>query len=67
MASGYTGRSVLEFQRTFATENVCAEHLKTLWWPEGFACPRCAHTAAWYPGTLTYNQLTKKDAVNRSL
>ena len=51
MAKRCTERSLLEFQRMFATEDSCAEHLKALRWPDGFACPRCGHTAAWYIGT----------------
>lgn len=51
MAKRYTEWSLLEFQRTFATEDACAEHLKALRWPEGFACPRCGHKEAWYIGT----------------
>lgn len=34
-------RSLLEFQRLFATEEPCADYLHSLRWPEGFICPRC--------------------------
>jgi hypothetical protein len=51
MAKGYPERSWLEFQRTFATEDACAAHLRSLRWPEGFVCPRCGHREAWYIGT----------------
>ncbi len=48
MGQRYTERSLLEFQRTFATEEACARHLQALRWPGGFACPRCGHGEAWY-------------------
>jgi hypothetical protein len=51
MGKKYTERSLLEFQRTFATDDACAEHLKTVRWPGGFTCPRCGHGEAWYIGT----------------
>ena len=51
MGKKYTERSLLEFQRTFATDDACAEHLKAVRWPGGFACPRCGHGEAWYIGT----------------
>jgi hypothetical protein len=51
MVKGYTERGLLAFQRAFATEEACAEHLKALRWPEGFACPRCGHKEAWSIGT----------------
>jgi transposase-like protein len=34
-------RSLLEFQRLFATEEQCADYLHSIRWPEGFVCPRC--------------------------
>lgn len=34
-------RSLLEFQRLFATEEPCADYLHSIRWPEGFICPRC--------------------------
>src|SRR3972149_5096195 len=48
MGKRYTERSLLEFQRTFATEEACARPLQALRWPGGFACPRCGHGEAWY-------------------
>jgi len=35
--------SLIEFQRKFATEDACEEHLFAMKWPQGFHCPRCAH------------------------
>jgi transposase-like protein len=36
-----------EFQRQFATEEACQDYLASCRWPEGFTCPRCAHTRAY--------------------
>ena len=35
--------NLVEFQRKFATEEACMEHLFKLRWPEGYHCPRCGH------------------------
>ncbi len=35
----YGERRLLEFQKTFATEEACAQHLQAMRWPEGFVCP----------------------------
>jgi transposase-like protein len=37
-----------EFQRQFATEEACQEYLAACRWPDGFACPRCGHTRAYW-------------------
>lgn len=44
----YSGRSLLQFQKAFATEEACAEHLRAMRWSEGFVCPRCGYRKAWY-------------------
>ena len=33
-----------EFQGQFATEEACQDYLAACRWPDGFACPRCAHS-----------------------
>ena len=43
----YSERSLLEFQKAFATEEACAQHLQAMRWPEGFICPHCGHPEAW--------------------
>jgi len=48
MAKHYKERSLLEFQKTFATEEACLDHLRGMRWPEGFVCPRCGSVKAWY-------------------
>jgi hypothetical protein len=48
MSKKYTDRSLLEFQKEFATEHACIEHLKKMRWPNGFQCPKCGHTDAWF-------------------
>jgi len=40
--------SLIEFQRKFATEKACQEHLFRLRWPEGYHCPRCHHHQAYF-------------------
>ncbi len=40
-------KNVREFQRQFATEEACEQYLAACRWPEGFACPRCAHRRAY--------------------
>lgn len=37
--------NLLEFMKRFQTEEQCREFLFKLRWPEGFICPKCAHTA----------------------
>jgi hypothetical protein len=44
----YSERSLLEFQKAFATEDACAQHLQATRWPDGFICPHCGHPEAWY-------------------
>ena len=39
-------KTLLEFQRQFATEQACADYLFASRWPDGFRCPRCDHPAA---------------------
>jgi hypothetical protein len=40
-------RSLLEFQRLFATEEQCADYLHGIRWPEGFVCPRCGSSTGY--------------------
>jgi len=37
------GMTLLEFQKRFATEEACRDHLFRLRWPDGYRCPRCGH------------------------
>lgn len=48
MTKRYIERSLLEFQKEFSTEDACIEHLKKIRWPNGFRCPRCGYTNAWF-------------------
>jgi len=41
-------KTILEFERWFATEEACREYLFQLRWPDGFSCPRCAHAVSWH-------------------
>jgi transposase-like protein len=40
-------KTLLEFERRFATDEACRLYLEQLRWPEGFVCPACAATKAW--------------------
>ena len=40
-------KTLLEFERRFASDESCREYLAALRWPEGFRCPRCGHERSW--------------------
>lgn len=40
-------RTLLEFERRFASDEDCLDYLKRLRWPDGFVCPHCGATQAW--------------------
>jgi hypothetical protein len=40
-------KTLLEFERRFATDEACREYLEQLRWPEGFVCPACTGRKAW--------------------
>lgn len=40
-------RTLLEFERRFASEGACQQYLFKLRWPDGFRCPRCADKKGW--------------------
>lgn len=46
--STYTEISFFQFQERFMTEDDCFDYLKKLRWPDGFSCPRCGHTEAYF-------------------
>ena len=46
--SKYHEISFFEFQERFGTESDCFNHLRNLRWSEGFKCPKCGHTKAYY-------------------
>lgn len=48
MTKRYKERSLLDFQKELSTDEACAEHLRSLRWPDGFRCPRCGHGEAWF-------------------
>lgn len=48
MDKKYKKRSLLEFQKTFSNDEACIDHLKEMRWPNGFICPKCQYTEAWY-------------------
>src|SRR5208282_6807769 len=40
-------RNLAEFERFFATDEVCRDYLMHLRWPTGFRCPRCGGGKFW--------------------
>ena len=40
-------RNLAEFERFFATDEVCRDYLMQLRWPAGFRCPRCGGGKFW--------------------
>lgn len=40
-------RTLMDFQRRFGTEQACRQYLADSRWPDGYACPRCAHQKAY--------------------
>jgi transposase-like protein len=46
----YQEMTLLEFQERFNNEQKCWEYLRQKRWPEGFVCPRCEHTEAFFHG-----------------
>ena len=41
-------RSIIDFQRTFRTEQDCEKYLYLSRWPNGFVCPKCGDTKYYY-------------------
>ena len=46
--SNYSEINFFEYQERFLTEDDCFQYLKKLRWPDGFTCPRCSHTEAYF-------------------
>jgi transposase-like protein len=44
----YHAISFFEFQERFQTDEACFEYLKQLRWPDGFHCPKCGHSDAYF-------------------
>lgn len=40
-------RTLMEFERRFATEEACRAYLAQLRWPDGIRCPRCRQRKTW--------------------
>lgn len=40
-------RTQLDFEKRFNSEAACIEYLRSMRWPDGFICPRCAGRRAW--------------------
>lgn len=48
MAKKYAEYSLIVFQKTFFSDEVCEQHLVEQRWKSGFICPQCGHNEAWY-------------------
>ena len=48
MAKKYAEYSLIEFQKTFSSNEACEQHLVEQRWQKGFKCPQCSHEEAWY-------------------
>lgn len=40
-------RTLLDFEKRFASEEACRDYLTRVRWPDGFRCPRCSGSVAW--------------------
>lgn len=48
--------TLVEWQNRFHDELACIEHITEIRWQEGFCCPHCGGTEAWYtPGHALYD------------
>ncbi len=47
-------KTLMEFEKRFATEESCRDYIFQLRWPEGFRCPRCEHEKFWPIGTTLF-------------
>lgn len=48
MPGKYMERNLIDFQKSFPDSDACAKHLVQQRWCDGFTCPQCRHTEAWY-------------------
>jgi transposase-like protein len=44
----YQTMTFFGFQKHFSTEEACYEHLQKLRFPDGYLCPKCGHTDAYF-------------------
>ncbi len=55
----YQELSLLQFKKKFSTERACQKALEKARWPDGFVCPKCAHTKASRIATRVLLQCSK--------
>jgi transposase-like protein len=48
-------RTIMEFEKRFATEEACHEYLYQFRWPSGYQCPQCTHQKAWFTERKLYH------------
>jgi transposase-like protein/ribosomal protein L37AE/L43A len=48
-------RTIMEFEKKFATKDACRDYLFKIRWPDGFRCPSCQGEKAWLTGNKLYH------------
>ena len=48
-------KTLLEFEKRFATEETCRQYFLRLRWPKGFRCPNCGNKKAWLTDRKLYH------------
>ena len=48
-------RTLMDFEKRFASEEACLKYVFELRWPNGFRCPRCDHEKAWLTNRKLYH------------
>ena len=47
-------KTLMEFEKRFATEESCRDYIFQLRWPNGFRCPNCGHDKTWPIGKTLF-------------
>lgn len=53
MAEGFP-KTLMDFERRFATDEACRDYLVALRWPAGFVCPRCDGKNGWQASRMRW-------------
>ena len=53
-------KTLLEFEKRFATEETCRQYFLKLHWPKGFRCPNCGNKKAWLTDRNLYRNMSVK-------
>ena len=55
----FTGQNVIEYNKSFATEEQCKSYLEHLKWSDGFQCVICNHDQ-YFKGHFPFTRACKK-------